>query len=131
MNRGTRLFLAICSNLIEVAAIIILFRVVLPYWGINMPVYGLVLVILAWIILSTMIYRIGSRALDQSLVAGLPSMAGTRGVVVKELSPEGTVRINGEYWRAAAQEPVCSGWPVEVVSQEGMLLIVKPLDAEV
>ncbi|MDD2251759.1 MAG: NfeD family protein [Dehalococcoidales bacterium] len=131
MNKGTRLFLAICSNLIEVAAIIILLRIVLPYWGINTPVYGLVLIILAWIILSTAIYRVGSRALDQRLVAGLPSMVGTRGVVVKELSLEGTVRIKGEYWRAVAQEPVCSGHPVEVVSQEGMLLIVKPLEVKV
>jgi len=58
-------------------------------------------------------------------------MAGTRGIVVKELSPEGTVRVRGEYWRACGREPVSSGRQIEVVAQEGMLLIVKPVDEKV
>jgi len=60
---------------------------------------------------------------------GMPA-AGTRGVAVVELAPEGVVRVAGEDWSAVlvggARLPAESS--VEVVDRRGLRLIVRPVD---
>jgi membrane protein implicated in regulation of membrane protease activity len=131
MKGNTRLIIAVCSSIIEVAMIILIVRMVLPYWEINIPVYGLVLICCSWLVLSVVVYRIGSRALDRRIVEGLPSISGTRGVVIKDLVPEGMVKIKGEYWRAYSSENAIVGQEIEVISQKGLLLFVRPVGRQV
>jgi DNA-binding NarL/FixJ family response regulator len=56
--------------------------------------------------------------------------AGSRGVAVVELAPEGVVRVGGEDWSAVliggTSLPAESG--VEVVDRRGLRLIVRPTD---
>jgi len=117
MSPKYRLPLAIFSNALEAGAIVLLVKCVLPLWGIGIPVWGLVVILAAWAVISVLIYRCGSRAL-----------AGLKGVVVKDINPEGTVRIKGELWRARSETLVETGREVEVVSQQGMTLVVRSLD---
>ncbi|MDD4635921.1 MAG: NfeD family protein [Dehalococcoidales bacterium] len=128
MKPNTRLIIAIITNIIEIVAIVVIVRVALPYWEINIPVYGLLLIIIVWLLFSVVIYRIGSHALDRKVMTGLPFMEGTRGVVVKDLSPEGTVKIQGEYWSAYSEVALSKGQEVEVVSEKGMVLVVRPVE---
>jgi len=128
MSPKYRLPLAIFSNALEAGAIVLLVKCVLPLWGIGIPVWGLVVILAAWAVISVLIYRCGSRALERKAVAGLPDMAGLKGVVVKDINPEGTVRIKGELWRARSETLVETGREVEVVSQQGMTLVVRSLD---
>ncbi|MBN1368676.1 MAG: hypothetical protein JW954_00380 [Dehalococcoidaceae bacterium] len=123
-----RLPIAIFSNILEACAIVLLVRYLLPLWGIEIPFYGLVLVITAWIVFSFLIYRCGSRALERKAVSGLPELEGLKGIVVKGIDPEGTIKVKGELWRARSEQPVETGREVEVVSRQGMTLVVRSLD---
>lgn len=64
-------------------------------------------------------------AMDQSLGA-----RGERVVVEKAIVPpaEGKVRYSGTTWRARASEPIEAGKVVEVVEQDGLVMVVKPLE---
>ncbi|MGY4707392.1 NfeD family protein [Candidatus Bipolaricaulota sp. J31] len=58
----------------------------------------------------------------------LTTMVGLTGVAKTDLVPGGTegwVLVRGEYWRARATEEVKEGDEVEVVGQEGRVLIVR------
>jgi membrane-bound ClpP family serine protease len=131
MKMNVRLIIAIITNIIEIIAIILVVQIALPKIGLDISFTALLFIILAWIVFSVTIYRIGSRALDRQVKAGLAFPPGSKGVVVKELSPEGTIKIEGEYWRAYCAEPVASGREVEVVNRERMVLVVRPVDRQV
>ena len=61
---------------------------------------------------------------------GIDGMIGLTGQVKNRLTPEGTVFIHGEIWRARVLDgtSIESGRQVEVVQVEGLTLVVKPLD---
>ena len=121
-----RLVLAIISTLLEETAIVAIVRWALPQIGINIPVVGLVALMVAWGAYSVITYQIGSRALLRKPVAGLPDMIGSKGKVVSPLAPEGLVRIKGELWIAKSDsgemEP---GAEVIVVAQDRLKLVVR------
>jgi membrane protein implicated in regulation of membrane protease activity len=58
---------------------------------------------------------------------------GSRGVVVKPLSPQGYIRIQGELWRAEVRSEevtVLPGKTVEVQGNKGLTLFVDPASEE-
>jgi membrane protein implicated in regulation of membrane protease activity len=60
-------------------------------------------------------------------------LPGFRGVVVKSLSPEGYIRIEGELWRAEAADPgksIPSGETVTVERINGLTLLVRPVSRD-
>lgn len=68
------------------------------------------------------------RAYDTRPAAGPLSMIGERGVALRDLSPEGLVRVRGEIWRARVREghaPVAKGEAVTVTDREGLVLTVE------
>ena len=131
MKRNTRLIMAIISNIFQVLAIILIVELLLPRWDINIPLWGLFLIVIVWLTWSVFIYRIGSRALDQDAQVGLTFPPGSTGIVVNDLAPEGTIKIQGEYWRAYSEEVATSGQEVEVITEDGMLLLVRPVGKQV
>jgi membrane-bound serine protease (ClpP class) len=67
----------------------------------------------------------GIKALYRRPVTGATSMVGQLGVVKAALNPEGQVLVDGELWRAVAQDgPVAVGETVEVAEIEGLTLKV-------
>ena len=67
----------------------------------------------------------GIKALYRRPVTGATSMVGQLGVVRAALNPEGQVLVEGELWRAVAQDgPVAVGETVEVAEIEGLTLKV-------
>lgn len=52
-------------------------------------------------------------------------MTNTRAVVVAWAGHEGTVRADGELWRAMAKAPLREGDKVRVVAVDGLRLLVK------
>ncbi len=58
-------------------------------------------------------------------VAGVHELVGLRGVTKSALSPEGTVFLRGEHWKAIANESVPEGTRVEAVAVDGLRLEVK------
>ena len=57
---------------------------------------------------------------------GLSSLIGAKGVVRSPLEPLGQVKVNGELWRAKAEEgELLKDEPIEVVDIEGLTLVVR------
>jgi len=120
-----RLVLAIVSTLLEEAALVVIVRLGLPQLGIQIPLGGLIALMVAWLAWSVIIYQMGSRALRKKPLISLPNMVGSKGEVVSPLAPEGLVRIKGELWVAkSASGEMNLGEEVAVVEQDGLKLVV-------
>ena len=67
----------------------------------------------------------GLRALYRPASTGAAGMMGQVGVVKRALDPEGQVLIDGELWRAVAEDgPVAAGEMVRVARMDGLTLTV-------
>ncbi|MBA7562189.1 hypothetical protein ES708_03838 [subsurface metagenome] len=121
-----RLIIAIVSTVLEEAALAVGVLWGLPKLGIHIPLWVLIIVMLAWGAYTIITYRMGTRALRRKPVHGLTAMLGSEGKVVSPLAPEGMVRIKGELWRAkSASGRMDTGEEVTVVRQDGLKLIVR------
>jgi membrane-bound serine protease (ClpP class) len=69
--------------------------------------------------------RLVLQAQRRRATTGREGLLGVRGEVVEDLDPEGWVRVQGEIWRARANERVAQGERISVSSVEGLLLRVK------
>jgi len=121
-----RLIIAVVSTTLEEVALAAGVLWGLPHLGIYIPLWVLIIVMLAWGSYAVITYRMGSRALRKKPITGLLDMVGSEGVVVSSLVPEGMVRIKGELWVAkAAGGKVNAGEEITVVGQDGLKLIVR------
>ncbi len=121
-----RLIFTIVSTILEEAALVVIVLWGLPRIGVDMPLPGLIALMMAWGAYSTITYKMGSRALRSKQVVGLPEMVGSKGEVVTPLAPQGLVRIKGELWVAkSASGEMKPGEEVIVVGQERLKLVVK------
>ena len=124
-----RLIVAIITTLLEEAALAAVVLWGLPLVGINMPLAGLIALMVVWLAVSVFIYRKGSQALRRKAVVGLPTMIDSKGKVVSPLVPSGTVRIKGETWEAmSVGRRINTGEEVTVVGQDGLKLVVRKID---
>lgn len=123
-----RLIWAIISTVLEEAAIVVVVLWGLPQIGIRIPLPGMIVLMVAWLVFSILVYRVGTRALLRKPVTGLSDMTGSRGKVVAPLAPEGVVRIRGELWEARVSGEEITSGEIEVVGQEGLKLIVRKLE---
>lgn len=120
-----RLILALVSGLAEEAALVAVVLVVMPRFGVQIPVWVLICLMVVLAVNNTVFFMIGSRALRKGTLIGLPAMIGTEGEVVSRLSPRGLVKIRGELWQATSKSGEISvGEMVTVVGQGGLGLIV-------
>ena len=75
---SARLILAIVSTLLEEAALVAVVLVGLPHLGINIPLAGLIAMMVVWGAFSVFTYRAGSRALRRKPEIVLP-LIGCKG----------------------------------------------------
>ena len=126
MNTTERLFLAVIGTSLQEAVLFAIWRWGLPYIGIELPVYVLILGMIALLVYSIVAFRVVSRTSSRKAVVGLPDMIDGKGKAVSPLSPEGQVRIKDEIWSAwATDEDIDRGEEIIVVGQDGLKLIVR------
>ena len=122
-----RLIFAIVSTLLEETAIVVIVLWGLPKIGAQIPLWGLIVLMVVWGAYSVITYQAGSRALSRKPLLSLPDMVGSKGKVVSPLAPEGLVRIKGELWVAkSAGGEMPPGGEVIVVGQDRLKLVVRP-----
>jgi membrane protein implicated in regulation of membrane protease activity len=123
---NTRLIIAIVTSLIDEVIIVAVVLWVLPRFDIHLPLWGLILLVIGFVIYAVMAYITGSRILRKKPLNGLTSMAGIEGYVTAALTPKGYVKIKGELWQARSESgTLSSGTIVIVVSQKGLELVVR------
>jgi membrane-bound serine protease (ClpP class) len=75
---------------------------------------------------SLLLVRMVVQAQRRRAVTGAEGMIGRRGVAVSDLAPAGWVLVQGERWRARAEEAtLLKGEPVEVLALHGLELRVR------
>ena len=125
-----RLLAAFISVIIQEAVIAVIVLFGLPQIGVRLALPVLVILMLVWLTISVIIYRVGSTALRRKPVPGLAEMIDNIGKVVNPLDPEGLVKIKDELWQAKAEDKslIDAGEEVVVVGQEGLKLIVRRVE---
>jgi membrane-bound serine protease (ClpP class) len=99
---------------------------VLPVFGINIPLWGIVAVLVAFAVFSYFMYRIGHPTILYDGVTGPDSIVGKEGVVEADINPAGYVRVEGELWKAASSSHgLRKGDTVIVTGISGLELIVE------
>jgi membrane-bound ClpP family serine protease len=120
----------ILATLVEEIVIVLVVLLVLPRFGINIPLPGFIGMIVGLAVWAVITYRLASRALEKKPVVVL-SMVGSRGRVVSPLTPQGLIKIKDELWDAkSAGKIIDTDEEVIVVKQEGLKLIVRKITAK-
>ena len=103
-----------------------LFAVALAVFVLPEP-WGLVTIVVAGIvdIAEVFVFRVWSRR--RKARVGVELLVGRVAVVLRPLSPEGQVRVDGEIWAARCERPVARGGEVVVRAVDGLTLVVEPL----
>ena len=119
---------AIVTALLGEAALVAVVLWLLPRWGVNIPVWGLILLMLAFGVYEVITYRMGKRALDRKPVTSLEAMVRCCGKATTPLAPDGYVQVEGELWRALSTGPnIDKGEEIVVVATKRLTLFVAPL----
>jgi len=118
---------AIITDLLQEAALVAVVLWLLPRLGINIPLWGLILLMIALGAYSYITYRLAKKALDKKPIIS-PDI-GSRGKVTTPLTPNGYVRISSERWKASSTgSNIDKGEEIIIVGIEGMTLLVAPLN---
>ncbi len=121
-----KLMLTILATLLEEIAIVIIVLLVLPRFGIHIPLPGFIALMAGLGVYAVISYRFASRALRKKPMVGLPAMVGSKGKVVSPLVPAGLIKIGDELWEAtSAGRRIDTGEEVIVVEQDGLKLVVR------
>jgi len=76
--------------------------------------------------LAIVMHRVVRAARDAPIAIGREALLGSDGVAISELAPTGTVRVDGEFWTAVADDgPVHAGEGIRVSGVEGIRLQVR------
>ncbi|MEW5853994.1 MAG: nodulation protein NfeD [Myxococcota bacterium] len=95
-----------------------------PEWRVDLVVVLPAALVMAAVIL--LLLRQAFRLRGVPALTGVDAMVGEVGEAVSPLSPDGKVRVHGEYWDAVATHPVPDGAHVRVVRIESGRLHVEP-----
>ena len=102
-----------------------------PDFSVALPLIGLMTVLTGGFMIS--VIYVASRTRNMRTAPGLvgSGVVPTVGEVRSPLSPMGSVYAGGEEWtaRTADERPLDRGTPVRVLRQEGLTLIVEPIEA--
>jgi len=77
--------------------------------------------------ITAFLVRLAVRARRLKARLGADALVGHRASAMEPLNPEGHVLVDGEIWRAIADEMVPAGTPLQVVGHEQYLLKVTPV----
>jgi membrane protein implicated in regulation of membrane protease activity len=122
---------AIISWIIEEILLAAFILWILPhFFNINVPLWGLAILMLALAILSGVMYLVGRQTFFIRPRVAAENIIGSEGIVTRPLTPEGYVKVQGVLWKA-----ICNGFElgvgdeVEVTGMEGLKLTVIPKNA--
>jgi len=129
--KNPRLIVAIITNLLDEAVIVAAIIFGLPRLGIDIPLWGIILICTAFLAYAVIFYKIGSDVLKKKPLPGFSDMVGVEGRTGGQWNPHGFIRAASELWEARAEQgTIPPGTKVIVVSQNGLKLVVRPLSTD-
>lgn len=120
----------IIITLLEEAALVATVLWLLPIFGINISIWVLALLMIAWGTYSYITYRLTKKVQDKEIPTPAEAMIGRKGMAVTSLDQDGIVRIGSELWKASAADSSISACEeIVVVGIRGLLLSVARVEA--
>jgi membrane protein implicated in regulation of membrane protease activity len=104
MSKKTYIIFNIATGLLKGAVLLSIVFWLLPLWGINIPMWGLALIIIAFLTYEIVTFRLGRRALERKPVIWSEAMIGRSGKATSDLNPHGYVQVDGELWQAYSDD---------------------------
>ena len=120
--------LTITTTLLEEVALVAVVLWLLPRVAINIPLWGLILMMLGLGVYNYINYRLSKKALVKKPMISLD--IGSRGRTTTPISPKGYVRVNGELWQASSSSTIDAGEEIAIVGIEGMTLLISPIEKD-
>jgi len=120
--------LTITTTLLEEAALVAVVLWLLPRVAINIPLWGLIIMMIALGVYNSINYRLSKKALVKKAIIS-PDI-GSRGRTTTPISPKGYVRVNGELWQASSSSTIDAGEEIAIVGIEGMTLLISPIEKD-
>ena len=118
---------AILGWMLEEVVLVAVVLWLLPLFNINIPLWGLAILMVALAVYSYVMYRVGSPTFLMKPKVAAEAIIGNDGKVTKRLAPEGYVKVQGVLWKATCVESELEvGDDVVVVDINGLRLIVSP-----
>ncbi len=121
---------AVLSWILEEILLVVIVLWLLPhFFNINIPLWGLAILIIGLAAYSGVMYRVGRQTFFIKPRVATENIIGSQGTVTKPLAPEGYVKVQGVLWKAKCNESeLAEGQEVEVIGLEGLRLVVKPIN---
>ena len=127
MSKKAYIIFNIATGLLKGAVLLLVILWLLPLWGINIPAWGLILVVVAFLIYEIVTFRLGRRTLEIKPAIWSEALVGCCGKATTPLIPEGYVKVNGELWRALSSDTsINEGDDIVVVELDRLTLRVAP-----
>ena len=127
MTKKTYFMFDVATGLPKFAGLAAITLWLLPLWGINIPIWGLSLLIIAFIIYEIVTFRLGRRALERKPVIWRGAIVGCCGKATTPLAPKGYVQVQGELWQALCSDrDIDEGDDIVVLELDRLTLRVAP-----
>jgi membrane-bound serine protease (ClpP class) len=124
--------LAFLIGVLVAVGVFLLFVAVagITFFGVAIPIEGsLAATLFIVAVILALIFYAGVKAQFRKIKTGKEALIGARGTATTDLNPKGEVRVMGEFWEATAKDAtITAGQTVEVVSMDGVYLVVKPAE---
>jgi len=104
VGRKTYVMFNIATGLLKGAVLAAIVFWLLPVWGVHIPLWGLILLVVAFVIYEVVTFRLGRRALERKPMVSPQAIVGRCGRATTPLTPDGYVQIDGELWRATSSD---------------------------
>ncbi len=128
MSKQTYIIFNIATGLLKGAVLAAIVLWLLPLWGINIPIWGLMIIVVAFLIYEIITFRLGKRALERKPVIWSEAIVGRCGKATTPLAPSGYVQVEGELWHALSIDTnINEGDDIVVVELDRLTLSVAPL----
>ena len=104
MSKKAYIIINIATGLVKAGALFSIIFWLLPLWGINIPVWVLVLTTIAFFAYEIVTFRLGRKALERKPVIWHEALIGRCGKATTDLNPDGYVKVDGELWHAHSDD---------------------------
>ena len=125
MSKKAYIIFNLTTELLKGAVLLSIVFWLLPLWGINIPIWGLALIIIAFLAYEIVTFKLGRRALERKPVIWSQAIVGRCGKATTDLKPDGYVRVDGELWQAYSDDTsINEGDDIVVVEMNKLTLRV-------
>jgi membrane-bound ClpP family serine protease len=126
MKSTVRDWLKVLLLLLDEAAAVVLVLLVLWIFHIRIPLWVAIVFALLLGAFAFIVHKVVVPSFHAKQVTGSEGMIGLEGEVVESLTPQGVVRVSGEYWKAkSVDDDIPAGESVEILGLNKLVLEVK------